>query len=309
MSARVLWRMVAMNVMMTLAYRGAFLIYMVNTVAVPLISLLVWLTVSEQGVRLPYTPRPVRHLLRVAQRRRDADRRVAGRLRGREIRLGGLSPWLLRPAPYIVHRLGNNIGEKIIKLPLLLPLVVVVAVAFRRDLRLPAASGPGRSSPWPLTLAAALAFLLDFCDRCAGLLGPGRARAGPRSKTLAAALLAGAVRPAGPLPPQPGRLPGGAAVPLHPLVPAGSGHRAASPARRWRAASPGNRVLRAFWAPTACSGAMGCAPTAPPGREYVAAAYAKGLADGAAPCLHPRLKVRSLPWSFRARLTQGERTP
>ena len=46
--------MVVMNVMSTIEYRASFLVYMVNVVATPLISRLVWLTVSEQGVALPY---------------------------------------------------------------------------------------------------------------------------------------------------------------------------------------------------------------------------------------------------------------
>ncbi len=42
-----------MDFIVTLEYRGAFLIYMIGNIAVPIISLLVWLTVSEQGVALP----------------------------------------------------------------------------------------------------------------------------------------------------------------------------------------------------------------------------------------------------------------
>ncbi len=55
MTVRVLWRMVAANVQMTLEYRGAFVVYMLSTVLAPVISLLVWLTVSEQGVGLPFS--------------------------------------------------------------------------------------------------------------------------------------------------------------------------------------------------------------------------------------------------------------
>ena len=190
MNARVLWRMVAMNVMMTLAYRGAFLILMVNTVAVPLISLLVWLTVSEQGVRLPYTRDQfvtyyvllgvVAMLTGVWLAAYEAD----------EIRLGRLSPWLLRPAPYIAHQLGNNIGEKIIKLPLLLPLVVLVAVAFRGDFHLPAASWLWALFVLATILAAALAFLLDFVIGALAFWVQD-VRGLVRLKELAAALLAG----------------------------------------------------------------------------------------------------------------------
>lgn len=190
MNVRVLWRMTAMNVMMTLAYRGAFFIFMVNAVVVPLISLLVWLTVSEQGVRLPYArDQFVTYYLLLS---------VASVLTGvwlapyvaDEIRLGRLSPWLLRPAPYIAHQIGNNIGEKVIKIPLLLPLVALVAVAFRRDLRFPADPRIWLLCLVATILAAAVAFLLDvvigtlafWVQDVRGLV---------RLKELAAALLAG----------------------------------------------------------------------------------------------------------------------
>ncbi len=190
MNARVLWRMIAMNVMMTLAYRGAFFIYMVNNVAVPLISLLVWLTVSEQGVRLPYTrDQFVTYyvLLSVVAMLTGA---WLAAYEAEEIRLGRLSPWLLRPAPYIAHQLGNNIGEKVIKLPLLLPLVVVVAVAFRRDFHPPAQPGLWALFVLATMLAAALAFLLDFVIGALAFWVQD-VRGLVRLKELAAALLAG----------------------------------------------------------------------------------------------------------------------
>ena len=159
---RLIRRVVAMNVMVTLEYRGAFFVYMVNTVVTPMIYLLVWLTVSEQGVRLPYDRGQfVTYYVLLS---------VVSMLTGTwlaifladEIRLGTLSPWLLRPGPFIAHYIGNNIGEKVVKLPLLLPLVGLVALVFRTDLRLPA-------DPWAWLLfalclppAAAIAFLLDF---------------------------------------------------------------------------------------------------------------------------------------------------
>lgn len=160
--ARTLWREVINNVVMTLEYRGAFLIYMVNTIAVPVVSLLVWLTVGEQGVSLPYNRGQFVTYFLLSS--------IVSMLTGawlapyvaEQIRLGGLSPYLLRPAPYILHDIGNNIGEKIIKLPLLLPLVGLVALAFRDDLRPPADPRAWLLFALAVPLAAVLAFLLDF---------------------------------------------------------------------------------------------------------------------------------------------------
>jgi hypothetical protein len=50
MRPRLIRRIVAMNVMITIEYRAAFLILMIDVIASPMISLLVWLTVSEQGI-------------------------------------------------------------------------------------------------------------------------------------------------------------------------------------------------------------------------------------------------------------------
>src|SRR5262249_44807659 len=51
--AGLLRRLILENVALTLAYRGAFFVLMLSTVIGPLISLLIWRTVLDQGVRLP----------------------------------------------------------------------------------------------------------------------------------------------------------------------------------------------------------------------------------------------------------------
>jgi ABC-2 type transport system permease protein len=162
LALRVVRRTIAMNVMNTLEYRGAFFVFMVNTVATPLVSLLVWLTVSEQGVSLPYSRSQfVTYYVLLG---------VVAMLTGTwgasfladDIRLGSLSKWLLRPSPFIAHWIGNNVGEKVIKLPLILPLVGLVALAFRADLRLPADPRAWLLFALCLPLAAAIAFLLDY---------------------------------------------------------------------------------------------------------------------------------------------------
>jgi ABC-2 type transport system permease protein len=162
LTLRVIRRTVAMNVMHTLEYRGAFFVFMVNTVVAPLVSLLVWLTVSEQGVSLPYDrSQLVTYYVLLS---------VVSMLTGtwqasflaEDIRLGSLSKWLLRPCSFVAHWIGNNVGEKVVKLPLLLPLAGLVALAFRADMRLPADPRAWLLFALCLPLAAALAFLLDF---------------------------------------------------------------------------------------------------------------------------------------------------
>jgi ABC-2 type transport system permease protein len=159
---RAVRQLTAMNVMATLEYRGAFLIYMVLNVASPTISLLVWLAVSAQGVQLPYSRDQFVTYYVVLSVVSMLTSTWLGLYLAEAIRLGQLSPWLLRPAPYLLNMLGNNLGEKIIKLPLLLPLVAIVALFFRRDLRLPADPRAWALFALALPLAGAVAFLLDF---------------------------------------------------------------------------------------------------------------------------------------------------
>jgi ABC-2 type transport system permease protein len=193
--------MVAMNVMSTIEYRAAFLIFMINVVAGPVIALLVWLTVGEQGVRLPYNRSQfVTYYLLLSVVSMLTSTWLAPYV-AEQIRLGGLSPWLLRPAPYIANFICNNLGEKIIKLPLLLPLVALVALFFRADLRLPPAPGAWLLFALALPLAAAVAFLLDFVlgslafwmQDVNGLI---------RVKNLVGAFLAGQLIPLALFPPQ-----------------------------------------------------------------------------------------------------------
>lgn len=162
MKLRVLRRLTAMNVMMTLEYRGAFFIFMVNTVAFPLISLLVWLTVNRQGVRLPYDRSQLVTYYVLLSLTFMLTAVWFGPYLAKAIRLGTLSPWLLRPAPYIAGQIANNIGEKVVKLPLLLPLVGMLVLAFHADLRLPTNGWAWIGFALALPLAATVAFLLEF---------------------------------------------------------------------------------------------------------------------------------------------------
>ena len=162
MTAKLLWRLVIKNVMEVLEYRSAYFIYQISNVAGPTISLLVWLTVSEQGVRLPYTRSQfVTYYVLLSIVVILTSPRLAEWLADR-IRLGDISPWLLRPAPFILGDIANVVGERVVKVPLLVALVGVVARWFRTDLHLPAAPHVWLLFGTSLLLAATVAFLIDF---------------------------------------------------------------------------------------------------------------------------------------------------
>lgn len=157
-----LWRLTANNMSVTLEYRGAFLILMFNNLAYPLISLLVWLTVSDQGVALPYERRQFVTYFLMLGLVSMLTSTWAAYFVAENIRNGDLSAKLMRPQPPIIEYIANNIGEKIIKLPLLLPMIAIVALFFGNDLRLPTAPLPWLLFALSLPLAAILKFLIDF---------------------------------------------------------------------------------------------------------------------------------------------------
>lgn len=200
MNPRVLWRHVRMNLAMTLEYRGSFIIYMVSVVVRPVIALLVWLTVSDQGVVLPLDRQHlVTYYVLVGVVSMLTSTWGAEYL-AETIRLGQLSPFLLRPSPYLLYQLGNNLGEKIVKLILLLPMVGVVALLFRDDLRLPSEPAAWTLFALSLPLAAVVAFLLDMLI---GLLAfwVDDVTAISRIRTLVATFLSGQIVPLALFPP------------------------------------------------------------------------------------------------------------
>ncbi|MDQ3328755.1 MAG: ABC-2 family transporter protein, partial [Chloroflexota bacterium] len=162
MTARVLRRLVAMDFIVTLEYRGAFLIYMIGNIAVPIISLLVWLTVSEQGVALPLDRgQLVTYYLLLSVVSMLTSTWLAEWL-GQSIRLGEISPWLLRPARYVLSQVSNNLAEKATKAFFLVPMVLFACLCFRDDLRLPTDTRTWALFALCLPMTATTAFLLDF---------------------------------------------------------------------------------------------------------------------------------------------------
>ena len=162
---RLVLRETKLNVMLTIEYRAAFFVIMLNVFIGPTVSLLVWLAVLERGpggtalaldrsqlVTYYVLMSLVSMLTGVWLSEYLAD----------DIRTGNLSKYLLRPAPHMAGALGNNLGEKVVKLILLGPLVLAAGLVFRHDLRLPAE--PGTWALFALAIAGAftLHFLIDY---------------------------------------------------------------------------------------------------------------------------------------------------
>jgi len=158
---RSLRRLVKINLIMSMEYRGDLVLFMLNNVAIPVVSLLVWLAVADSGVSLPLDrTQLVTYYLLLSIVSMFTFSWLA-ELLADDIRLGSLSPWLLRPAPILLSYLANNLSEKILKLVALLPMLVVVSLCFPGDFRLPLAPLNWLLFLLALPQAAALAFLID----------------------------------------------------------------------------------------------------------------------------------------------------
>ena len=160
--ARLLWRLVRMNVMLTLEYRVGFLLSMTTLVLNPAIALLVWLAVDEAGGQLPYSREEFVTYFVLMGLASLATQTWTAEYVQEDIKEGYLNRSLVRPAPNVLHYVANNLGEKVVKLVLLAPPLFVLAFLFRDALRLPTALLPWLLFLGSLILAATLAFLLDY---------------------------------------------------------------------------------------------------------------------------------------------------
>ena len=151
-----------LNLMGELEYRAAFLIWIVEETLGTLISLAVWLAVLDHSTRLPLDRAQLFTYFIAQGIVRTCTISWLIYLIPENIRDGHLSQKLLRPVPPMAHWIGNNLGEKALRLLLQVPLVCAVGLFFRAELRL-----PGDGWTWVLVLvavllAAAVAFLLDL---------------------------------------------------------------------------------------------------------------------------------------------------
>lgn len=160
-------RLLRINVGVTMAYRGNFVIMQLGNLIIPITSLLVWQAVLASGANLPVSGRYlVAYFVLVAVVEMLTSSWTAFFLAD-SIRSGTLNKWLVRPASTHVDAIANNLGEKIVKLLILVPFVALTIVV----LELTQVSGDQLSYPrqperWlafgvAVVLAAAIRFTLD----------------------------------------------------------------------------------------------------------------------------------------------------
>jgi len=115
----------------TLEYRGDVLLYTFSGIALPVTTLLLWIAVTTSGSSSPLSRAEFVSyyifLLIVGLWVSN----WASFFISRDIRLGKMSPWLVKPAPFILYQATNNISEKFLKSAFLIPVMFILAVVFR----------------------------------------------------------------------------------------------------------------------------------------------------------------------------------
>jgi ABC-2 type transport system permease protein len=151
-----------LNLLGQLEYRGTFAIWVLGDLVRSLISLAVWLTVREYSAGLPLDRSQLVTYFVAQGLVSTVTVSWLVHLVPENIREGYLSARLLRPVSPLAQYAGNNLGEKALRLIMLVPLTAAAALLFRADLRLPADIQTWTLFAAAVALAAVVAFLLDL---------------------------------------------------------------------------------------------------------------------------------------------------
>lgn len=158
---RVLGRLLAINLSLTIEYRGGFLVMQAHNLVTPVVSLLVWEAVLASGAPLPVSAEYlVTYFVLVSVVNMLTSSWTAMYL-AQAIRLGELARWMIRPASTHWEGVSNNVAEKLVKLVLLVPMVAVLALIFHRRMRLPVSPDRWLEFAAATVLAAAIVFALN----------------------------------------------------------------------------------------------------------------------------------------------------
>jgi ABC-2 type transport system permease protein len=159
---RVLRRITAADIAQQSVYRGAWVIFMLANICVPVISLLIWRTAIANGAQLPVDERYVTTYFVLLSFVTMATSSWMTGFLANDIRLGKLSSWMVRPASLLVGFVANNLSEKFLKLFALVPMIGIVWWIFSDSMNIPA--GPGRWALFAVSilLGAILVFTIDI---------------------------------------------------------------------------------------------------------------------------------------------------
>lgn len=158
---RVFNKLLVLNLSTSFSYRGEMFLWQVGNVLVPLISLFVWQAAIASGAQLPTSSRYLTAYFVLISIINMLTNSWTAFFLAEEIRDGGLNRYLCRATSTHINALANNVGEKVVKLALLVPMVAVLAITLRNQFEL-----PGNLWRWLLAfgcliIAAFMRWLLD----------------------------------------------------------------------------------------------------------------------------------------------------
>lgn len=193
-SALVFGALLGQELRMTLHYRWWLAMMQLANVMGPLLSLMVWQGAMRQGVHLSVSPQFLTTYLVLVSLVALMTSSWTSQFLATAIRMGGLNSWVVRPCSTHLGSLANNVAEKLVKTALLLPMLAVLAFAFRDQVHLPADGSRWAMFVVATLLAGTLTFLVDIAvgsmafwfEDVAGF---------DRMRTLGARVLSGAVLP------------------------------------------------------------------------------------------------------------------
>ena len=159
---RVVRRMTAADIAQQSVYRGAWIIFMLANITMPIISLLIWRTALASGAQLPVDERYITtYFVLLGFVTMATSSWMAGFL-AQDIRLGKLSSWMVRPASLLTGFVANNLSEKFLKLFALVPMIGIVWWIFRGSMNIPASPGRWLLFLVSIVFGAILVFTIDL---------------------------------------------------------------------------------------------------------------------------------------------------
>lgn len=120
-----------------LTYRGDILIFTLTGAIHPFILLIIWLALIASGGTPPLNRQEFLMYYFAVLVIKVWTTAWHAREWSAKIRLGELSPYLLKPTPFSLFLLGNNIGEKVLKSVYLMPLIFTAGLALNVNLPQP----------------------------------------------------------------------------------------------------------------------------------------------------------------------------
>jgi ABC-2 type transport system permease protein len=130
-SFRLIRRMIAVNLINSAAYRGDMAMFMLGAILSPVISLLVWRAAIASGADLPISETYLTSYFVLLSVVSVVTSAWLSNFLAHKIRNGELSSWLARPGSFLFELAANNVSEKVIKLMVLVPMVVIFGAIYR----------------------------------------------------------------------------------------------------------------------------------------------------------------------------------